>query len=88
MARRPKPSNEESLTVQKGTAGPANRLDREAMRARAEASDLLPPQALDERQAAIGTKRRSGGPPLAEEVPEAEAQVPNVPPTETMKPPV
>jgi hypothetical protein len=60
MARRRKPRNEESLEVGQGTAGAARYLDREAMRARAGTRDLLPPRALDERQAAIGTQCRRG----------------------------
>ena len=69
-------------------AGDAQRVDAEAVRARAEAPDLLSPRALDERQAAIGERRRRGGPPLRSGTRRAtEESAPDVPPTGCAEPP-
>jgi hypothetical protein len=81
------PANENTDTgatyeAEEATVGAAQHLDTRAVRARAAVSDLLPPEALDERQAAIGQRRRRGGPPLEEEVPAAPGNVPPMPPTE------
>lgn len=74
-------TNGATYAADKATAGPAQRLDSRTVRARAAASDLLPPEALDERQATIGQRRRRGGPPLEEDLGEP-GNVPAVPPTE------
>ena len=78
----------EVIETTEGFVGDAQRVDTEAVLARAEAPNMLTPQALDERQAAIGERRRRGGPPLQRRTRRAaDESPPNVPPTNAMEPP-
>ena len=78
----------EAIETEEAFAGDAQRVNAEAVRARAGAPNLLPPRALDERQAAIGERRRRGGPPLRGRARRgAEESPPTVPPTTTLEPP-
>lgn len=76
---------EESVhETQEGSAGGPQRMDPTAARTRAEEPEALPDEALDDRQAAIGERRRQGGPPLEDTAGRAGADEPppDVPETE------
>ena len=78
-----KKSKYEAVEAKVTNLGPAQRAGRDAVRARAMTSDLLPKEELDARQEHVGKKRRTGGPPLEEESTEkAKASTPDVPQTE------
>lgn len=80
-------NNDETYTeTSSASAGEPQRLDTQAVRARADVPSLLRQEALDERQARFGDKRRTGGPEIEEESSEETRedilQSPDVPPTE------
>jgi hypothetical protein len=78
------------IPTEEVSAGAAQRPDAAATRRRAEASDLLPPETLDEMQRNLRERRRWGGPDLDEEsrvLGEDQEEVPDVAPTETEDPP-
>jgi phage baseplate assembly protein gpV len=78
------------IPTQEVSAGAAQRPDAAATRRRAEASDLLPPEELDEKQRNLRERRRWGGPDLDEEsrvLGDEQEEVPGVAPTETEDPP-
>ena len=80
----------ESIEAAEAHAGDAQRVDVNAIRSRADAPPVLSAEALDERQAAIGERRRRGGPPLARGTRgrrEAPQPPPAVPPTDCAAPP-
>ena len=74
-------TNEENYTeTSSASAGEPQRLNSESVRARAEVPNLLSQEVLDQRQANIGDKRRTGGLPLVEE--STNLQPPDVPATD------
>lgn len=76
---------EESVhNTEEGSAGGPQRMDPNAARARAEEPDALPDEVLDQRQAAIGQRRRQGGPPMEDTAGRtgADEAPPDVPETE------
>lgn len=84
------------IETHRGDAGEAQRMNQGARAARAAMPDSLPKEALDQRQARIGERRRRGGPLLeaeAEEAPRTRGEAdpssaaPDVPPTESADPP-
>lgn len=61
-------NNDETYTeTSSASAGEPQRLDTQAVRARADVPSLLGQEALDERQARFRDKRRTGGPQIEEE---------------------
>lgn len=61
-------NNDETYTqTSSASAGEPQRLDSQAVRAKADVPNLLRPEVLDERQARFRDKRRTGGPQLEEE---------------------
>ena len=62
-----KPKKPGTIRAAQGKLGGAQRAERNAVRARALASDLMEGKDLDDRQNRIGSKRRYGGPALDEE---------------------
>jgi hypothetical protein len=82
--------DDHQIPTEEVSAGAAQRPDAAATRRRAEASDLLPPEELDEMQRKMRERRRWGGPDLDEEsrvLGEEQEEVPDVAPTETEDPP-
>lgn len=74
------PDNSETyIEAEEASAGQAQRMDPNAVRARAEVPNLLTQQRLDERQSNLREKRRG---PSVEEVEEVPAAPSDVPPTE------
>jgi len=86
----PNAADDHVIPTEEGSAGAAQRPDAAATRRRAEASDMLPPETLDELQRNMRERRRWGGPDLDEEsrvLGEDQEEVPDVAPTETEDPP-
>ena len=82
-----KPENEKTIYAQETKLGAAQSAERDTVRARALASDLLRPSELDERQKSIGKKRRYGGPALDEEpTEEQQAATPSAAQTDCADP--
>ena len=77
--------NNQTGEAQEAHTGQAQRADTRAVRARAETPGLLRQEELDARQAQLGADRRSGGPPLDEEL-SAESVPADVPATESEEP--
>lgn len=80
-------NNDETYTqTSSASAGEPQRLDTQAVRAKADVPNLLRPEVLDERQARFRDKRRSGGPQLeeesSEETRETTVEPVDVPPTD------
>ncbi len=78
------------LETEEGSAGEAQRRTRDATRGLADEEAPLSDEELDARQAAIGERRRQGGPPMDAPLTRsfrelADAQ--DVPPTECEEPP-
>ena len=71
--------------AQDAQAGPAQRTDARAVRARSTIPGLLRPEQLAARQAQIGVDRKAGGPSLDEE-PGAGSVPSDVPATECEEP--
>jgi hypothetical protein len=87
--------NPDDLQAIEASAGEAQRLNRRAVRMRAEVSNLLQEEALEERQFRFRERRRSGGPEF-EELSEDSARTSaiamteestDIPPTECAEPP-
>jgi len=76
--------------AKEAAAGEAQRMDSQAVRARAETRELMSPQELDARQERIGRKRRKGGPSLEGEpdapLSAARGEGADVPSTEAEEP--
>lgn len=76
-----KGEEEANETAVEASAGEEEKVDsRDKVRARANVSDLMSAQELNERQQAIGGQRKRGGPPL-DEKPDETAAAPDVPET-------
>lgn len=71
------------IQAQEARLGKAMKAGRSAVRARASAADLLHADQLEERQAAIGERRRTGGPDLDKKPRKGKRfQVPDLPETD------
>ena len=67
-SRKESPARVHCIATESAKVGEVKTIDKAAVRARATANDLVPPEDLDRRQQLIGANRRAAGPPLAEDV--------------------